>query len=141
MGPKGGKGILGPPGPKGVKGDTGYTTTITTVRNRTKIEDQVYRPDICVDVEIVFNEAPAEGCTLSPDAVKRSIATQLEESINDIQGVKLSIRTQQDKRQLQATFITTEKVERAIRKKKGHIKLPLDQARCNYTTVFAKGAT
>lgn len=133
-GSKGDIGEHGPLGAKGAKGEPG-PGSLTFEPDRPVPTSGL----ICVDVEILFHNAPAEGCTLSPDAVKKSIASQIGEREENFENIRLFTKVQDGKRQLQVKFRTTENAERIIKADKGRIKLPLDKAKCNYTNVLLKG--
>lgn len=144
LGPLGEKGMPGPPGLKGAKGDAGYTTVITTVVRNYTTGSQVKEsrdPIICVGMEILFNEAPKEGCTLSKEAVTKSLVRQLDKAhdIHYFENMEVKVKVIDDKRQLMVRFNTTVEVEQNIQNKYKNgpqITLPLDQATCNETTSF-----
>lgn len=115
---------------------------ITTVVSNYTTAGQIKEKDrelICVGVEILFDEAPKEGCTLSKEAITESIIRQLPHphDIHDFENVAVKVKVIDDERKLLVTFNTTEHVERDIRDYRRRIILPLDEETCNETTSFA----
>lgn len=121
-------GKRGPPGPKGDKGETGNTVTVETVKEVTSTPmppTGQRKPDICIDVEIIFSEAPANNCTLNTTLIQKSLAKQLNADEGHIQQLKMKIRSNQGKRELVMTFRTTKEVRDKMKTSKDKIKLPL----------------
>jgi len=127
-GAKGEKGIQGPPGPRGSKGET---ITIVEEITATPAPQIIEDSEICVDVEIVFHEAPKPNCILSSEIIKKAIAEAIGTPENHFENVLSNIITGKDQsRQLKVTFTTTKSAERVIKQRKANIKLPLDKAKC-----------
>lgn len=131
LGAIGAKGEKGIPGTPGLKGDNGETIKIIPDTPPPPAPQIIDDSEICVDVEIVFHEAPKQGCTLPSDVVKKAIAEAIRMPENHFENVMLTTITKNGSRQLKVTFRTTKPAERIIKLKKGSIKLPLEKAKCS----------